>query len=73
MRTCDKDQEHWEVVQLQLVKIMEASGLSYVGITSATLNALMERLMDFDGLSLEDAKAQIAKTLKPFGMWGKPK
>ena len=68
----DKDEAHWGAVRDQLLHVM-TSGLSDIGITSATLNALIERLTTLDGLSLEDAKAQIAKTLRPFGEWGKPK
>jgi hypothetical protein len=64
----DEDQVLWEAVRDRLVQVMATSGLSDVGLTLATINALME-VLTTGGLSLEEAKAQVAKTLKPFGMW----
>ena len=61
----DADQARWEDVRDRLAEVMATAELSDIGLTSATLNALLQNITAGDIL-LDDAKALIAQSLKAF-------
>ncbi len=61
----DENQAEWDRVRLRLTWTMATSSLSDTALISAALRALLD-VLDNSGLSLDDDKARIAKSLAAF-------
>lgn len=62
----DADQARWHLVHARLIEVMATSELTYGGVTSAALRALLEVLQEGNDMSLQEAKDYIAARLKLF-------
>jgi len=62
----DADQAEWECIREKLLNVMIAASGQPIGLTSATLSALLDVLQDEGQMSFAKAKAAIAKALQCF-------
>lgn len=63
IREIKQDEQEWNRVRDQLHALLLQSTLSEVGMTSATLRALIDALIE-SGMSLENAKDKITSTAR---------
>jgi hypothetical protein len=64
-REIDADQAQWEDLHLGLVGLICKSGRSTIAVTPDTLRALLD-VLEASGLSRQEAKAFIARSLNAF-------
>lgn len=65
-REIDADQERWEEARVRLFTLMGEANLSYAGLTSVFLRALLDMLTTEMDMTLPDAKQYVATRLKGF-------
>ena len=63
----DAEHAQWERTRDQLTAVMRGSDESPYGLISATLNALLDVLLDDEGTDLEENKKKVVNVLNVFG------